>query len=683
MGWLRACIGGRDPDDIFGYYTLKMVKVRDRRLGLLKYFFYFVIFIYVVVVQLLKNQAYLFRAAPIGTVRFSMRIPANSNCGSEFKVRESCSMFDPAANSARFGGGGGNNNCCSKIPPTSELQYCHAFKGQTSLPGTNRLPCILWDAISAKKAEQDSLLITTHVGIQRGQTVVAVPSGDPPPPANPTQIWMNHMPMAKYFIAGVEDFTINIEHTIFAETEQREHQFTRPQMRGGRLLVGGDNEAFKDVAGLCKRKYATTDNEGKVPNTSGKAPCYILPDSWDEECDKGCRDGTICNSDLNLKGSPDDQNPEVQRLRSCFFDIFKLGTLLNSGNIELDTPNLCAVGSCLADGQKGAPTTRQSGSVVNIQVIYTNFQPFSAGVFDKALYHYNVSQAVGSDYEETASQEQLCYDDGSGACDCPTGRGTSCLLRNVYQKSGIYLRYIATGWIGDASFTNTLITITTALTLIFTSQKITDFLAIYVVKEKSLYRAAMIEETESFKEIRQDLKEGIRSQSQVVMDLQTHVNAPHMEEEDDGIVLEHATSMGMSMSSRPIRTPKQAKRASMANVSAVKALSTEIIPRLATPGGSGRRRRSTDPAGRAGAAAVADAPFTSSFSGVHERWPDKVTDKSGTTWKKEKDPVSNRPYYFDRKSGRSQWTVPESADGADEQKKKRSSRRSMPNLTSL
>ena len=379
MGFLRACIGGRDPDDIFGYYSVKMVKVRrpslpssfiplimatngvlhyffnqvrDRRLGLLKYFLYLVIFIYVVIVQLFMNQTYLFQAAPIGTVRFSIRIPSNPKCQvPAFKVEESCSMVEPE----KTGG------CCSLIPPASTLQYCEGFSGDTDIPDNNREKCIIWDGISAKKAEQDSLLITTHVGIQRGQTAVAEPDGDPHPPStwSPPEIWKNHGDMVKRFIAGVEDFTVNVEHTIFAKTVHREHQFTRPQMQGGRLLVGGEANTFVDRTGLCKRKFATSDSFGRNPHPTGEPPCYILPDSWTEMCDDACKKGTICDEGGHVTGSPDDPDVIKAGLRPCYFDIFKLRTLLDSGNVDLDTPNLCAVGGCLADNQLGAPSTRQ------------------------------------------------------------------------------------------------------------------------------------------------------------------------------------------------------------------------------------------------------------------------------------------------------------------------------------
>jgi hypothetical protein len=68
-----AAIG--DPDVTFGYSTVQKVTIRDKRLGLLYYFFVFVILLYVFVYQVGFQQVYRKEGGIVGTARMQLQQP--------------------------------------------------------------------------------------------------------------------------------------------------------------------------------------------------------------------------------------------------------------------------------------------------------------------------------------------------------------------------------------------------------------------------------------------------------------------------------------------------------------------------------------------------------------------------------------------------------------------------------
>jgi hypothetical protein len=67
---------GKDLDEVFAYATPKVVKILDRRLGLLHLALTLAVLLYILISVLLFEKAYLFRETPLGTVRLSARAPS-------------------------------------------------------------------------------------------------------------------------------------------------------------------------------------------------------------------------------------------------------------------------------------------------------------------------------------------------------------------------------------------------------------------------------------------------------------------------------------------------------------------------------------------------------------------------------------------------------------------------------
>ena len=79
--------------------TAKMVLVKDRRLGLLKWVCWLAIFLYIVVAQMAKYGQYFSRVKPTGTVRWQVRSPTGPCDGTRFSVatRQGAESFAIAA----------------------------------------------------------------------------------------------------------------------------------------------------------------------------------------------------------------------------------------------------------------------------------------------------------------------------------------------------------------------------------------------------------------------------------------------------------------------------------------------------------------------------------------------------------------------------------------------------------
>ena len=137
--------------------------LKDRRLGLLKYAFMFAILMYIVVYQLWMNGSYFTRDAPTGTVRFSLWSPAKDAAGNVCR---------------RFKGG----TCAS-----TNTAQCPQFSGVTG--------CKDWDGVDAGLEEQASMLVATRVGVYKNGV------------------------SEKFFIKGIEDFTLSIDHSIYVTTK--------------------------------------------------------------------------------------------------------------------------------------------------------------------------------------------------------------------------------------------------------------------------------------------------------------------------------------------------------------------------------------------------------------------------------------------------------------------------------
>ena len=153
MGNCNCCCGcwvrfwkKHDPDDVFAYSTLKIVKIRDRYLGLMHYTFMILIFTYIVGIQIVYFQSYLKSETPVGTVKLSLRRPQYPDpCG------------DPPLQPCQ-----GNANT-----PPDQLPYC--VNSNAPYPNGDKLVCYYWDENSDvyPAVEETAIFGTSRVSLTR------------------------------------------------------------------------------------------------------------------------------------------------------------------------------------------------------------------------------------------------------------------------------------------------------------------------------------------------------------------------------------------------------------------------------------------------------------------------------------------------------------------------------------
>jgi len=72
-GGLKNWFDQQDADELLAYSTLKLVRIRDRWLGLLHYTFQLAIFIYVVIFVIIINKGYMKFDNPTGSIQYTVR----------------------------------------------------------------------------------------------------------------------------------------------------------------------------------------------------------------------------------------------------------------------------------------------------------------------------------------------------------------------------------------------------------------------------------------------------------------------------------------------------------------------------------------------------------------------------------------------------------------------------------
>ena len=257
----RKLFGSDDLDDIFAYKTVRMVIIRDRRLGLLSTLCMFGIVVFVVL-QLAMNGTYLTVTPVSGTSRYLLVQPT-STC--TFKEREEgktgCTECDP-----------NQDNCYDKFPRVQNLPYCN----QSTLPfQRTRVMCRFQESAAVQAVFQSSMLVAT-MGQEINQTKEC--SADPDAGGlyhNGTcdRVYKkNEQGSDIFFFADVEKFTIGIFHSLAS-----------PVVRSGTQMTGGLHITRSNR--LCTYENGAIDNfpYGKPTDS---APCWITPNKTQEGIDE-------------------------------------------------------------------------------------------------------------------------------------------------------------------------------------------------------------------------------------------------------------------------------------------------------------------------------------------------------------------------------------------------------------
>jgi len=209
-----------DPDNLFSYNTAKIVRIRDRRLGLLYYLALAGIVFYIAIWVIILQKGYLGTEVPVGSVRLSFRRPYNA---------------------------AGTN---PQPTPVDLLKYCAQTAAETSTPYTGICPppagssggninasfsnniCQYWDEQDAvyPPSEQSAITLTTRVSISTSNLTCDL---------SLQNCSFTTGSAISYYISDAESFTLGIDHTMVAP--QRNVQRSARDMSGKLLDFNGNS----------------------------------------------------------------------------------------------------------------------------------------------------------------------------------------------------------------------------------------------------------------------------------------------------------------------------------------------------------------------------------------------------------------------------------------------------------
>lgn len=196
-------------DALLAYSTVKIVRIQDRRVGLVHYAFLLGIVGYIVGFTILFQQRYLLLQRPVGAVRVSLQSP---------QTRGQVPMA-----------------------PTA-LPYC--LQAQNETHGFPNRECLYWDEnlVLYPQVEATAMFVSTRVT----QTNQVLPNCSLEKPTC-TYVDVNS---TEHFVADIGNFTVMVDHSIYAPKVG--------VLANSRELPGG----LLDVDGHTVRDHAEGDSVG-------------------------------------------------------------------------------------------------------------------------------------------------------------------------------------------------------------------------------------------------------------------------------------------------------------------------------------------------------------------------------------------------------------------------------------
>jgi len=178
-----GCFRDIDPDSVLAYNTPKIVRVKDRYLGLLRLTLLVIIAIYIVIKVLVIDEGYNISDTPIGSVRISLMKQHNSEADTTIPADE--------------------NFCISSPEPWD-------------YPAEKDISCQTWDehGVRYPLEEVNGVFLTTRVVVSDQKLVCGA---DEQPCLMPWADETDPKPVT-YFLAGVRAMTLGFKHNFYAPT---------------------------------------------------------------------------------------------------------------------------------------------------------------------------------------------------------------------------------------------------------------------------------------------------------------------------------------------------------------------------------------------------------------------------------------------------------------------------------
>lgn len=457
---------GLHLDDVLAYETRKIVLIRDRRLGLTYWSFVVCIAIYVVGYQILYLNGHFEKKDVEGTARMTIQQP----------TRNGCNPNKPG--------------CKSDFRALTELPYCNVYNGSLyEVTPKFRHPCIFADqhTLAPTGMLQGEMLVPTRIDQMYER------KGCTPSAANGYTCDNEYELDEKrdtHYVADIERFTIMVSHTyrrghIEGNNINIEGQLLECETDDEDTVMKAAASKTKDVL-LGRRECKGSYIKKPIQCISNKCPFLKKKrgGSFLQGFEKVVEDATAdvpVRSGHHRVGSKSGKktalvteeadnheaaNP-AELLAGGYFaipqgDIFRIDKLLELSGVSLD----------YSINSEGEPL-RESGTVLLIEIFYTNMHPFlSSFGFTDVSYYYKVTRRPMDEMKtEFLSVGQHNYPN----------------TRSIENRHGLYIIVKVGGEFGFFSIVYLLIMLTTAIALISAANVITDKLAIYAMSEKETY----------------------------------------------------------------------------------------------------------------------------------------------------------------------------------------------------
>lgn len=201
--WWWCCTTG-----ISEYETVKCVKIRDSRLGVIRLLTLAAIALYVGGYEMYMKGGYLDSSPVVGSIRFSLQQPTEP---------DNCDPLDDNSNDGA--------DCENAFAPLDELDYCQQaaarMKNSSNSNSSNSsyrgqvYPCEIYEAVNAQIVSEKSLVVLTRASA-RDQTLVCDGSGDGQLTCPRTYRDDDDNEHRKFYVAQSEAFTVMLEHAVAA-----------------------------------------------------------------------------------------------------------------------------------------------------------------------------------------------------------------------------------------------------------------------------------------------------------------------------------------------------------------------------------------------------------------------------------------------------------------------------------
>jgi len=486
MGNCGSDMFGAAADDLLAYQTLKVVRIKDHRLGFIYYGLIMLIIVFIFGYEMLYCNNHFDKRDVFGTPRIALRQPTINLCD----------PHDPG--------------CQGNFSSLQDLPYCSSYRGNsTEVHPDAREDCRIADRYSLlpNGVSGNTVLIPTRIAATR-----ETPSCNPGPGNNWTcgREYSREPPHVQ-FVADIERYSILLSHSYHRDTFSGNNNrvmgyysecdttgLSKKEERWQRALFGA-SECMGTVRrlpiecldGQC---HFQEPFDSLAAEPRGRSPGDSLS-ALQGRGGAGSRrlgGGKSSGTSKRLAASEeftDDQAPGVpnargRRPRRPRFDmgfvddgvfavpegdVFSLGKLLSLAGVDsLDT----------ATNRDGRPL-RKVGTVINIDVRYSNLVPFASTFgHGEVTYEYHISLNPMHQV-----QDELVVGDMLGQAG-----------RTIEQRNGVLIVVTVEGSLGFFSIVNLLLMLAEAASMLAVATILTDKIAIYFMERAPIYYGSKYEE---------------------------------------------------------------------------------------------------------------------------------------------------------------------------------------------